>query len=451
MSEFIPEILTLANNAASQIDDIIPNDLESENKYCEPLLTESKTLRAIDKSIQTIDQEWNTNLSELSDYCQDIFEAVEEIKALGTVEVTDNSWCEKLSADVFINIKKQMEISKKYYEENYWNYIKARKLKELDNNDERVQKYYRTQYERMCSYCAKSTLSFTEKLQIYYEFDKCVVLFGTACAMGDVNLENINEWFAMYVASFVDDSNVVWFMDMMSGSIPECDIEDHYKTNVEIWNRANTQEVICSKDGYIENQSGLRNCESNGISMQYGRNNDTLSGIVLNDSNRKLCAADNSCEVIATYNALHYLNDGRYVEKYDFPELISSFERDGITMGGYFGTSPVSIKNYFDSEGYKTAMYQNNSIENNFSQLEKGYDTYILTIINNENNISNEVHTMCITKENGKYIVHNDFSNGDAEGADNDKNVGWTQYESLQDVVDGYNQGNGNLISIIEV
>lgn len=51
MSEFISEILTLANNAASQIDDIIPNDLESENKYCEPLLTESETLRAIDKSI----------------------------------------------------------------------------------------------------------------------------------------------------------------------------------------------------------------------------------------------------------------------------------------------------------------------------------------------------------------------------------------------------------------
>lgn len=50
-----------------------------------------------------------------------------------------------------------------------------------------------------------------------------------------------------------------------------------------------------------------------------------------------------------------------------------------------------------------------------------------------------------------KYILHNDFSNGDAEGADNDKNVGWTQYESLQDVVDGYNQGNGNPISIIGI
>ena len=46
-------------------------------------------------------------------------------------------------------------------------------------------------------------------------------------------------------------------------------------------------------------------------------------------------------------------------------------------------------------------------------------------------------------------ILHNDFSNGDAEGAD--KNVGWTQYESLQDVVDGYNQGNGNPISIIGI
>ena len=50
-----------------------------------------------------------------------------------------------------------------------------------------------------------------------------------------------------------------------------------------------------------------------------------------------------------------------------------------------------------------------------------------------------------------QYILHNDFSNGDAEGADNDKNVGWTQYESLQDVVDGYNQGNGNPISIIGI
>lgn len=48
-------------------------------------------------------------------------------------------------------------------------------------------------------------------------------------------------------------------------------------------------------------------------------------------------------------------------------------------------------------------------------------------------------------------ILNNDFSNGDAEGADNDKNVGWTQYESLQDVVDGYNQGNGNPISIIGI
>ena len=73
----------------------------------------------------------------------------------------------------------------------------------------------------------------------------------------------------------------------------------------------------------------------------------------------------------------------------------------------------------------------------NLSKMSKDYDTYIFTAYNNKSNLGEQVHTVSITVENGKYVIHN---NGD------DK-----RYNSLEEAIKGFNNGKGEPISIIGI
>lgn len=49
-----------------------------------------------------------------------------------------------------------------------------------------------------------------------------------------------------------------------------------------------------------------------------------------------------------------------------------------------------------------------------------------------------KIHTVCITEENGMYVIHNDYE-------------GTKSYSSLEDAVSGYKNGVGEPISIIGI
>lgn len=162
----------------------------------------------------------------------------------------------------------------------------------------------------------------------------------------------------------------------------------------------NQRELIFHKpeiektDGYIEIQGKLKN-------LKYGKCDMAYSG----------------CEVLATYNALVALHMDAQNPSDTFrdfgtpslPEIIREYERDGMVLGGYFGTAPRAIGDYFSRHGYKVSI---SSREEEFEQISRAFDVLIYTFYNHRGDIRKQIHTICISKKNGCFIAHNVDGNG---------------------------------------
>ena len=108
------------------------------------------------------------------------------------------------------------------------------------------------------------------------------------------------------------------------------------------------------------------------------------------------------CEVIAVYNLLlRYRNGGMRVM---LPELIEYFEHDGILYAGRFGVSPRAIAEYLRRLGIDTNFTLD---ESDFDVLGFFCDHFILTVMNDRENIMRQVHTFYISKEGDHFMAHN--------------------------------------------
>ncbi len=190
---------------------------------------------------------------------------------------------------------------------------------------------------------------------------------------------------------------------------------EHFKRNTVAWNNYRAR---FSNDKYIEHQPALTD-------FAYGKRHN---------------ADYNSCEVIAVYNALVSMGIGC-----NFPELIKNFEKRGITCFGAFGTSPFSLMRYLKAEGFNIKYYNYQKwlricTDNSglYFEFEEGFDSFILMSYNNARSIRDMIHTMCITKEDDHYKLHNDY-----EGA--------KCYKTLKAAVDGYMGGRSRMILIIGI
>ena len=250
-----------------------------------------------------------------------------------------------------------------------------------------------------------------------------------------VNHSSAESAFYKNTASSVSDKTVLFLLEMGTTlKIDSTTINDHYKNNTQVWNDPNYKSTIMDSQGkYIEHQN-------NQNKMYYGQYNSLIENSPLGTDNKGGCptCAYNACEVDALYNSLVYL-DGQ-TQNHDLPELIKHFEENGNVMNGYGGTSPYEINNYLKSEGYNTTFIKGDDLKSSsYTGLESKYDTYIVTVYNDKNYLSQVVHTMSITKESdGLYYLHNSGSTSDVAG-------------TLEDVISGYNGGSSETISIIGV
>ena len=118
----------------------------------------------------------------------------------------------------------------------------------------------------------------------------------------------------------------------------------------------------------------------------------------------------------------------------------------GVALNGEFGVSPDAIKDYFNQNGYNTKITTTtNVIEIN--NIGKNYDTVIATVYNDKNDITQMIHTVCITKQNGEYVIHNAYEydsvlNKYIEKAD--------KYKTLEDAITNIGS-NSVSISIIGI
>ena len=168
---------------------------------------------------------------------------------------------------------------------------------------------------------------------------------------------------------------------------------------------------IEENDGYIENQDLYTD-------MNYGNKTIDFCG----------------CEIIATYNAIYDLTGKHDIS---FPNMIDSFEKDGIVLSGFFGTAPRSIEDYFKKQGFKTIS---SSKKNEYDKIGEKSDALILTMFNDKNNIMNMVHTINITKKNGGFYIHN-----------NGYKSYLTKYNSISDLLLRINDGNAKDIFLIGI
>ena len=108
------------------------------------------------------------------------------------------------------------------------------------------------------------------------------------------------------------------------------------------------------------------------------------------------------CEVIAVYNLLLKYRGGDL--KVELPDLIEVFERDGILHAGRFGVSMKSIKKYLGEIGIEVNYTTD---EEDFDLLGHFCDHFILTVMNDREDIFRQIHTFYISKDGERLIAHN--------------------------------------------
>ncbi len=141
--------------------------------------------------------------------------------------------------------------------------------------------------------------------------------------------------------------------------------------------------------GFIENQSELKN-------LRFG-----------------LCSLDYcGCGIIAACNALNALDSEGEDTGLRLAGLIREFEEDGAAFAGQFGLSPKAIYDHMRMRfGDRAAFRGDAGRLNKTARLDELFgpgSVFIITIMNDRNNILKMLHTMCVTREgDGRLRAHN--------------------------------------------
>ncbi|HEX2947944.1 MAG TPA: hypothetical protein VHT96_18550 [Clostridia bacterium] len=250
----------------------------------------------------------------------------------------------------------------------------------------------------------------------YMDKNKLLILAGWVLS-GKPFEEYLADWICSYIPRNIDEKSILGVYEKLSdvqGNLLKKEFPGNLATNIPAFGSQTHMNTVASDNGFIEDQS-------NYTDMKYGDQTVAYSG----------------CEVIATYNAMVAMNcvePGR-----GFPELLQTFEKDGIVLNGEFGTSPYAVVDYFrnaPNNEFDAAITTDASA---FDSYGNKYDTLILTMYNNGNDIRDMVHTVSITKDaSGQFFVHNC-------GCEN------TPFNSVSDALSGINGGTAKGISLIGI
>lgn len=150
------------------------------------------------------------------------------------------------------------------------------------------------------------------------------------------------------------------------------------------------------------------------------------------------------CEVIATFNALKALTGTGSPES--MAELISEYEVRGAALRGELGTSPRAIEAYFRRHGFLVTTTDKGDGES-LEMVDRQSQVLIAVAYNDANDITRQVHTICITKDAGKgYVLHNAYRK-DKSG----KYIASAPYATLSDATSNISRNESKLIYLIGI
>ena len=150
------------------------------------------------------------------------------------------------------------------------------------------------------------------------------------------------------------------------------------------------------------------------------------------------------CEVLATFNALKTLTGTGSPES--MAELIREYEARGAALMGEFGTSPRAIEAYFKKQGFQVTVTDKGD-RASLEKVDRQSQVLIAVAYNNANDITQQVHTICITKEaETGYILHNTYRKDK-----NGKYIASAPYATLSDAIKNMSRYEPKLIYLIGI
>lgn len=169
-------------------------------------------------------------------------------------------------------------------------------------------------------------------------------------------------------------------------SVPRFVRRRHFQENCE-WLEKSNWGFWHENDKLIENQSEWRN-------IRFG-------------VGRRLNMSYAGCEIIATYNARKALGDRG--SRRDMAKLIDAYETRGAALWGMFGVAPTAIAAHFRRNGFAVET-ADGADEAAVEQIVENHKVLIATAYNDKNDITAQIHTICITRDrNGNFILHNAY------------------------------------------
>ena len=150
------------------------------------------------------------------------------------------------------------------------------------------------------------------------------------------------------------------------------------------------------------------------------------------------------CEIIATFNALKALTGTGSPES--MAELIREYEACGAALKGELGTSPRAIEAFFRKQGFLVTTTDKRD-DKSLEKVDRQSKVLIAVAYNNVNDITCQVHTVCITKNAGKeYVLHNAYRKDK-----NGKYIASVPYETISDAISHMSRYESKLIYLIGI
>ena len=229
--------------------------------------------------------------------------------------------------------------------------------------------------------------------------------------------KNAKDYAVSFVPQRVSGRTALGFMEFLRAVQPRRAVLAEGNLYGNLYAYSKHRERVSQQDGYIEDQE-------NYTDLRYGTVTVAYAG----------------CEVIAVANVLNALRRAGLLGNKkcrELPHLLYSFEMNGKILGGRFGTSPGSLRDYMRYCGFEAELYTE---PGNFSTAAEISDVLILTCYNDGKNLLREVHTFCISKEDG-YRTHNAYHRGRAG----------RRYENFDDLLRDLNGGLAKPICLIGI
>lgn len=200
-------------------------------------------------------------------------------------------------------------------------------------------------------------------------------------------MKRARDFWVAFIPKYVSSRVFLTVYQMLAWiKVPRKIREENYVLNRERLREWNS-DFWNSPGVYIENQDQWKN-------IQFGAGR-----------HRNMCYS--GCEILASFNAWKALTGCKTSGQ--MAELIAAFEARGAALWGEFGTSPRAVAAYFRREGFSVSTAYGEEYAK-VDRIAGSCQVLIATVYNDREDITKQVHTVCITFQAGRgYVLHNAY------------------------------------------